>query len=103
MTFIRDLKMFFLCRPIKNQYGKIEFMARGLEIMKGSPKKARVVYAKIESDSLQTIANGISKSFNDAGEERFNSEKISNLKKKKSFFSQDLGREKMVKIWSNCT
>lgn len=40
---------------------------RGVDIMKGSPTNARVVYAKIESESLQKIANGITQSFIDAG------------------------------------
>lgn len=39
---------------------------RGVEIMKGSPNKARVVYAKVESEPLQIIANGIAKTFIDA-------------------------------------
>lgn len=40
---------------------------RGIDLMKGNPSKARVVYAKIESESLQKIANGITKAFIDAG------------------------------------
>lgn len=34
--------------------------------MKGSPNNAKVVYAKIESESLQKIANGIAQSFIDS-------------------------------------
>lgn len=39
----------------------------GVNIMKGSTDKARVVYAKIESEPLQKIANGITESFIAAG------------------------------------
>lgn len=57
----------FFFSPIKNEYGKIEMTVRGIDLMKGNPSKARVVYAKIESESLQKIANGITKAFIDAG------------------------------------
>lgn len=40
---------------------------RGIGIMNGNPEKARVVYAKVESEALQKIANGIAKCFVDAG------------------------------------
>lgn len=35
--------------------------------MKGSPEEARVLYAKIESDSLQKIADAITNSYIHAG------------------------------------
>lgn len=35
--------------------------------MQGNPSSARVVYAKIESEALQKIADGIAKAFIDAG------------------------------------
>lgn len=54
-------------RPIQNEYGKIEFKVSGLEIMKGSTDKAKVMYAKIQSESLQKIADNITQSFIDAG------------------------------------
>lgn len=54
-------------RPIRNEYGKIEFQVSGLEIMKGSTDKAKVVYAKIQSESLQKIADSITTAFVDAG------------------------------------
>ncbi|XP_055320542.1 activating signal cointegrator 1 complex subunit 1-like isoform X2 [Sitodiplosis mosellana] len=56
-----------IVEPIKTEYGKIEMNIRGVEIIKGRPNKARVVYAKVESEPLQKIANGIAKSFVDAG------------------------------------
>lgn len=59
-------------RPIRNEYGKIEFKVNGLEIMKGSIDKAKVVYAKIQSESLQRVADGISKAFIDAGNNKIN-------------------------------
>lgn len=58
---------FLTNRPIRNEYGKIEFKVSGLEIMKGSADKARVVYAKIQSESLQNIADSITRAFIDAG------------------------------------
>lgn len=57
-----------LDRPIQNEYGKIELNVCGLEIMQGSADKTRVLYAKIQSESLQKIADSITKSFIDAGE-----------------------------------
>ncbi|XP_037029866.1 uncharacterized protein LOC119069812 isoform X2 [Bradysia coprophila] len=56
-----------MIRPIKDKYGKVEFTAQGLELMKGKPTKAKVVYAQIESESLQQIANAITKSFVESG------------------------------------
>ncbi|KAG4080006.1 hypothetical protein HA402_006318 [Bradysia odoriphaga] len=56
-----------IIRPIKDKYEKVEFTAQGLELMKGKPTKAKVVYAQIESESLQQIANAITKSFNESG------------------------------------
>lgn len=58
---------FLFDRSIRNEYGKIELKVSGLEIMKGSTDKARVVYAKIQSESLQKIADNITKTFIDAG------------------------------------
>lgn len=60
--------MIYIDRPIQNEYGKIEFEVSGLEIMKGSADKVKVLYAKIQSESLQKIADRIAKSFIDAGE-----------------------------------
>lgn len=40
---------------------------RGVEIMNGNAEKARVVYAVIESEALQQIADGIVNAFIDAG------------------------------------
>lgn len=61
------LLIYLVDSPICKEYGKIEFKVSGLEIMKGSAEKARVLYAKIQSEPLQRVANEITKSFIDAG------------------------------------
>ncbi|XP_031620842.1 uncharacterized protein LOC116339226 isoform X2 [Contarinia nasturtii] len=56
-----------IVKPVISNYGKITINVHGLEIMKGNPNKARVVYAKIESEALQKVADGITTAFIDAG------------------------------------
>lgn len=53
--------------PIKNEQKQIEITAGGVEIMNDDPKCVRYLYAKIQSDALQHIGDGILKQFIDAG------------------------------------
>lgn len=53
--------------PIKNEQKQIGITASGVEIMNDDPKCVRYLYAKIQSDALQRIGDGILKQFIDAG------------------------------------
>lgn len=70
-TDIYSLGFFGCNSPIRDEYEKVEFRVCGLEVMKGSAEKAKVLYAKIQSESLQRIADEITQSFIDAGKEKY--------------------------------
>lgn len=54
-------------RSIKNTYGSIKVNVRGIEIMNDDPSSVRVLYAKIESESLQSLADGVLRQFVHSG------------------------------------
>ncbi|XP_031620944.1 uncharacterized protein LOC116339292 [Contarinia nasturtii] len=56
-----------IVKPVISNYGKITINVHGLDVMNRNRKKARVVYAKIESEALQKVADGITRAFIDAG------------------------------------
>lgn len=45
----------------------MKFTIRGVEIMNDDPSSVQSLYGKVESDTLQQIADGIHKRFIDAG------------------------------------
>lgn len=57
-------------RPIREEYGKIEFEVKGVGLLKGTPEQAKVLYAKIHSEPLQKIAEQFKEAFIDAGLEK---------------------------------
>lgn len=61
--------------------------------MKGNVSKARVVYAKIESEAIQKIANAITKAFIDAGWFVFLFVSKRNNTFAKKYYSSDLKTE----------
>lgn len=42
-------------------------VVRGIAVMNNSPAKARILYGKVDSESLQAIADGIMKQFYESG------------------------------------
>lgn len=63
ITFISALNF----RPLKNKHSGINISIRGIEIMNDDPSNVRYLFAKIESEALQQVADGILKRFIDAG------------------------------------
>lgn len=59
--------MIFVSRPIKAKYQQVTVSVRGVEIMNDDPSSVRILYAKVQSDALQEIADAIVKRFIDAG------------------------------------
>lgn len=54
---------FLLHRPTIKQSGKIFIRVAGVEILNDDPSEVSVLYGKIESESLQSIADGIMEYF----------------------------------------
>lgn len=56
------------CSPTKNAHnGQIQVNVRGIEIMNDDPSSVQILYAKIQSEALQSIADSMLKRFIDAG------------------------------------
>lgn len=69
---LKDLILFIICflflfSPAIEKHKKIVVNLRGLDIMNDDTSAVRVLYAKVESDILQDIANQILKRVIDSG------------------------------------
>lgn len=59
--------MIFFRSPILANYGSIEIRIRGLEFMNDDPHAVDVLYAKVESEALQQIADQLMQRFISSG------------------------------------
>lgn len=55
--------VFYRDRPIIAEHGSVTVNLRGLEIMNDDPSSVTVLYAKVESDVLQMIADKVYQHF----------------------------------------
>lgn len=65
-------KIYFPVRPVIDEHGKITMKLQGLEIMNDDPSAVRILYAKVESEPFQKIADGIYQYFIKSGKDSSN-------------------------------